>query len=66
MVETDTAKINDNGSIEVKGLFVYYYSNPESPDVKEYCVPIYTTVKLDQLPWRWHDVKPNDDLVNPV
>lgn len=52
MVETDTAKINDNGSIEVKGLFVYYYSNPESPDVKEYCVPIYTTVKLDQLPWR--------------
>lgn len=66
MVETDTAKINDDGSIEFKGLFVYYYSNPESPDVKEYCVPIYTTVKLDQVPWRWHDVKPSDDLVNPV
>lgn len=67
MVENETTKINDDGSIEAKsGLNQFFYSNPESSDPKEYCVPILTVANFDNLPWHWHREKPADDLVNPV
>lgn len=49
-----------------KELFTYYYSDPQSSNYQEHCIPIHTTSKLEVLPWRWHAEVPDASLVDPV
>lgn len=42
-----------------------YFSNPNGP-VDQHCVPWELKLDMDELPWRVHEEKPDESLVDPV
>lgn len=42
-----------------------YFSNPDGP-VDQHCVPWELKFDMDELPWRVHEKKPDESLVDPV